>query len=175
MGNLIQKNCNLNNRSQIIKISSESITPRDVNLNNKMEIKYINSIHHRKTVKELEENQIYKINRATNFNNIKKYMYQKQTNILSEADKNNHITNINTFSNNKNILSKAKPYYSHNSRNNQNENNLCRLINPNLYEFEIDSSSKYFADKNIINNQSKKENKTNKPSNKAVQIQKKNI
>ena len=162
MGNLIQQNNDSNYHCKIVKVSSESITPRYVDRSNKMDIKYINTIHHRKTIKELENNNFNKINKARNLNNIKKYLHLKSTRNLSEADKNNHIVITNSSSNNKNILSK----------NSQHEDNSCYLVNSNLYEFEIDSSS---SEKNIINTSSKKENLINKSSIKNAQIQKKNI
>ena len=179
MGNLIQRNNEFNYNGQIIKISSESITPREAEQTNKMEIKYINTIHHKKTIKEIEDTPFYNINKATNFNSVKKYIHQKPINNLNETVKNNTnnniIANTNASSNSKNILSKVRPYHPQISRNdkNENENNLRYLVNSNLYEFEIDSSSKSIEDKNIVKAPSKKENLNKKSPVKAVQIPKK--
>lgn len=176
MGNII-KTYKQDDSSQIIKISSESITPRKTNKNNKMEISSINNIHHRKTIKESEDSTYLKSQKSqiSNFYNIKKFIYQKQ-NILSETDKNNHIINTNNSSHLKyNNPINYKKNFTKNKYNYKSKEKLCTLVNANLYEFDFDSSSKSLSSRKFNsqnNDKIKNDNKIHSSVN-AVKIPKK--
>ena len=139
MGNII-KSDKQNDSSKIIKISSESITPRRTNQSKKIEINIINNINHKKAIIEFEDSMYLQSQKSQiSNNNIKNFIYQRH-NISNETDKNNHIINTNDTSNPRYNISNQKKYFSRNNYNYKPDDKLYTLVNSNLYEFNFDSS-----------------------------------